>query len=332
MTSLLADSTSPRGVQPDPASERDNFISEVVRVPDFRRSGTLYGQSGHVWWAVVDPFRHQLSVWVKSGSGIFDYSRSAQALNSALFTNGPMMGKRLGPRRKMTRGLAVWEFVKWSMLGGLGGLVISYRSRVRYGGAVAGAGLGMLNAWRQAFTDWVPCGGVFGQDEGIHDRRNFDDEGKRHVWFGRFREDFASYRIGSGDLPDGIQEGVGGLIPLVRHWQPVSDRRGDKNFNVEFANLWQKQGVIGWGLVPFEKGDGKQTGRQEGVLAVVGSRTENLKFAADLLCAIGSRDAVATDQRGMIMMGAGRHMMIGPPSAPRQTMQLYGLCCRSWIP
>jgi hypothetical protein len=50
--------------------------------------------------------------------------------------------------------------------------------------------------------------------------------------------------------------------------------------------------------------------------------------AAAILTAIGTRDAVATDQSGSVLMGSGRKCILRPPSPPRQSMQLYGLCCR----
>lgn len=310
-----------------------SFVSDALADPHFWAAGVVYGQDGGCWWAIVDPLRHPLGVWSKRAPRFAAYARSAQALDAAVFTNGPMMGKRFGPKRKLTRGVAAREFAKWTVAGAIGGLLASSGLGLSYLAGIGGAALGMAQASRRVFTGWVPCGGVFSRDDGIDDRRIFD--GETHAWFGRFATDFDSYRIAPGDLPQGVCEGLGGLILLVRDFKTASAEIGDNAFDRDFAQLSKKKGVVAWGLVPFDhpgadeaSPDGARTPPLEGVIVVIGGPALDCEVAAARLCAIGARDAVAMDQSGCIMMGAARNFMIGPPPLHRQEMQIYGLYCR----
>jgi hypothetical protein len=67
--------------------------------------------------------------------------------------------------------------------------------------------------------------------------------------------------------------------------------------------------------------------RSGGVLFVLGSRERTAAEAGVTLAALGARDAVTMDQRGSVMLGAGRSFAIGPPLPHRQLIQHYGLCC-----
>jgi hypothetical protein len=213
------------------------FIPKLVADSGFLRAGVAYGYDDDCWWAVVDPRVHPLYVWKKHGRGMTAYSSSAQALNAAIFTNGPMMGKRLGPMRKLTRSSVSWAFAKWASAGMIGGLVAGRWLHLRYLCGIGGAAIGIAYAWRRSFTNWIPCGIVYSHDAGIDDRRNFDDEGKTHAWFGRFASDFSSYCIGDGDLPKGVREGLGGLVRLVKNSVPAGKNIDDAAFNCDFAQL-----------------------------------------------------------------------------------------------
>lgn len=339
-----------------------SFIPVVIDSPDFQKAGVVYGRGRGFWWVVVDPWAHPFYVWRKSGDHLSaaTYSSTARALGGAVFTNGPMMGKRFGPARKVTKRSVAWEFLKRGGLGAAGGLVAGSRIRSSYGRCLAastGAAIGLATAYERSFKNWVPCGAVYSCQSRINDRRNFDDEGRTHAWFGRFSRHFASYCIGIGDLPAGVLEGVAGLILLVRDYEPTSKRAGEGVFNQDFAQLSQKRGVVAWGLAPLPNDrtycrdngsphkeerhqaspSGVYTGSQglsagvnrpEGVIVVIGSRWKlDAEEAQTRLCVMGVRDAVATDQSGCIMMGAGREFMVRPPPPHRQAMQTYGMCC-----
>ncbi len=155
-----------------------------------------------------------------------------------------------------------------------------------------------------AFTRWIPCGGIHGDK--IDDWRDFDSEGKQWAWLGRFGESFTSYRIGSGDLPKTICEGMGGLVLLVSNYG-LAQR----------DHHWLRPGVVAWGLVPACD-----------AIVVIGSRIHDCTDIAELFRAIGASDAVATDLRGCSMMGTGRTFMIAPNHWYREAMQSYGLFCR----
>jgi hypothetical protein len=324
-----------RSVQADLARDGLSFIPKVVVGPDFLTGGVAYGHDEDSWWAVVDPGKHPLCVWKKCVPGPAAYGRSARTLDAAIFTNGPMMGKRVGRTRKVTRGSAVWEFAIGTGTGVICGLAGGLRSGSPYLVGIGGAMIGIGLAWLRIFTNWVPCGAVFSACSGIDDRRNFD--GESHAWLGRFGHDFSSYRVGLGHPPNGVCEGLGGLILLVRNFRPAGTKIGDAAFNDDFAQLSKKNGVVAWGLVPLDRAargadePGPDTNRTEapaGVIVVIGSRALNGEVVATRLCAIGTRDAVAMDQSACIMMGAAGQFVIGPPPLHRQDMQLYGLYCR----
>lgn len=330
-------SGSVQGLAPDGLS----FLPDVLADPHFLAAGIVHGRDHDCWWAVVDPLRHPLGVWKKRASCLAAYGRSAQALEAAVFTNGPMMGKRVGPA-KLTRGSAAREFAKWTVAGAIGGVLAASGLGLSYLAVIGGAAAGLAHASKRVFTDWVPCGAVFGRAEGIDDRRIFD--GETHAWFGRFATCFSSYRIAPGDLPQGVCEGLGGLILLVRDFRMASTRIGDPAFDRDYAHLSKKKGVVAWGLVPLdlweasdrvgEPGAGEPspeaapTAPLDGVIVVIGGYALDCETAAARFCAIGTRDAVAMDQSACIMMGTGRHCVIGPPPLHRQGMQLYGLYCR----
>jgi hypothetical protein len=312
----------------DPARDGASFVSSVLRHPAFQAAGVAHGRGAGFRWAVVAPERHPLYVWKRSAPASWSYVRTARALDAVLFTNGPMMGRRLTGGRKVTRSRVPVEFALWAAAGagvgaasaGLAGL--PGRRYGRHVGGTAGTAAGIAVAWKRIFTGWVPCGRVRGQADGTDDRRNFDHEGARHAWLGRSGVEFATYGIGDGDLPAGVTEGTGGLILLLHDYRIAGRRPGDPGYRRDFAELAAKKGVVAWALVPTGNG------ADSGVLLVLGGRRMDALTAANMLRCIGARDAVATDQSGSIMMGSGHRCVLPAPSLPRQAMQVYGLCCR----
>ncbi|RBP14138.1 hypothetical protein DFR50_110164 [Roseiarcus fermentans] len=286
------------------------FIAKVVGRADFAANGILLGSRDGRHWAVVDPRRHPLQVWRKK-PGAF-YANSARDLNAAIFTNGPMMGKRVG-MLKITRGAVVTVVAGATAIGALAGLAVGRNWVSGLIGAAVCAGA----AWIRVFADWTPCGTVCGRDQGVLDRRNFDDEADAHAWIGRFGQDFASYRIGRGDLPPDACEGLGGLVLLLADYAPASGRIGDRSYHRDFAQLGRKEGVVSWGLAPGHE-----------VIAVIGGKTMNAADVAAIHRSIGARDAVAMDLNACSMMGSAGRFFIGPPPWHRQSMQIYGLCCK----
>jgi hypothetical protein len=308
----------------DPARDGAAFVSLVTRHPAFQAAGSARGGGIGCRWALVDPERHPLHVWKRSAPVCWSYARTARTLGATLFTNGPMMGKRLARTGKVTRTRVPAEFLGWVAAGaGLGaGLAGLPRRRGRWLGGTVGSAAGALVAWRRSFTGWVPCGLVVGQAGRIDDRRDFDGEGARHAWLGRFGIDFASYQIGDGELPSDVAEGMGGLIRLLHDYQIVGRRKGEPHYDRDFAELAAKKGVVAWALVPT--GDRHDAG----VVLVLGGRMLDAASAASLLHGIGARDAAATDQSGSVMMGSGNLCILPTPSLLRQSMQVYGLYCR----
>lgn len=325
-----------------PASlERDGalFIPKVVSDSRFARQGVLWGSASDCLWAVLNPRAHPLFVWRKAGSAPPAYGRSSRSLDATIFTNGPMMGKRSGLTGKQTRVSAAAELAVWPLLGAAGGLLVCRASQRHHLTALLGTIGGAALGTTRVFTGWIPCGIVSGRHDMVDDRRDFDREGQRHAWIGRFADDFNSYRIGQGDLPLSVREGLGGLILLLQDFSLPSTRPGDPSFSPDFLELAHKRGVVAWGLVPLvgnrlldksfsDYASVPAEPRLEGVLIVAGSACLDAESMAARLRSIGVRDAVATDQRASIMVGSRAHFMIGPPPLHRQLMQLYGLACR----
>jgi hypothetical protein len=300
------------------------IIRAIIQSKDFDGDGYASGSADGFAWFVIDPRRHPMGVWKRSDGRAAAYARAAQNLNAVVFTNGPMMGKRHGPFWKLERRTALLEFFFWPILAGaLAGLVRRVLGNsVGLLSIAVLAGIGL--SWNRVFAHWLPCGTVHSTSAHLEDRRNFDNEGCRHVWFGRTGTEFATYAIGDGDLPAGTVEGAGGLIPLVRQFRPVSSEPTNADYHPEFARLHHKRGVAAWGLAPLSD----TSGDEDGVIVVAASREASAHEAAMWLSSIGIRDAVATDQRAMIMLGSRREFVIGPPQLHRQAMQDYGLFCR----
>jgi hypothetical protein len=299
------------------------LVARIVSGAEFGQTGIAYGGDSSAALAVVDPRAHPLAVWQKRACGVASYRDTAIAMEAAVFTNGPMMGKRLSPRSKLTRRRVAWEFAAGAGTGAIAGLGLGRAGRGGYALGAVGAAFGSLHAWRRAFTQWAPCGHAVSAALGIRQQSSFDGEGSRHSWFGRFGTDFRSYAVGHGDLPVDVVEGLGGLILLVDRFAPV-DASGPGPGS-DFAVLAHKRGIVAWGLVPLEV---RANPRLAGVIVVLGSREAlDAATAARLLARLGARDAVGMDQSGCVMMGARRSLLVGPPPLHRQAMQTYGLCC-----
>lgn len=314
-------------VEPNPCTHGPDFIRSAVARAEFRATGLLTGAGDDLAWAVIDLNRHPLEIWGRRTRWPGSYARTAYDLDAALVTNGPMVGKRLSPRRKLTRSSILAELALHSAAGATGALVtalLTRRSRrmvplIAALGSTVGAGTAAV----RCFTGWIPCGTVRGEAAAIADPRDFDGEGAGHAWFGRRAgTGFAAYGVGDGDLPAAIVEGMGGLILLIKDHQLVGRTVTDHHFRRDFAELGDKSGCVAWGLVPLDDQP------HDGVLTVIGSGSRTAESCARVLAAIGTRDAVATDQRGSVLMCSGRSWLLRPPSVPRQSMQTYGLCCR----
>jgi hypothetical protein len=294
----------------DLLGDGSSFISRVIGHAEFQVNGISHGYSHHCYWAVVDPHLHPLHVWKKKSDA--SYASSACELKAAIFTNGPMMGKRFG-MLKITRGSVVKIVAGAAFIGAFTGLAIGRDWFYSLAGAAFCGGA----VWARVFANWIPCGTVCGLGQGVLDRRNFDNEASTHAWIGRFGQDFASYRIGLGDLPSNACEGLGGLVLLLGNCTPASDKIGDRSYNYDFAQLGRKKGVVSWGFVPGHK-----------VIAVIGGKTLSGVEVAAIHRSIGTRDAVAMDLSACSMMGSAGRFFIGPPPLHRQSMQMYGLYCK----
>lgn len=299
-------------------------VLEVTSGGEFARTGVVFGRESGVVWAVLDPHRHALVVWGRHPSGrarghALGYARAAAGLGATVFTNGPMMGRQVPGLGKLTRARVLAVHALAAVTGGGTGYSVGSALAGRRGGLIgawAAAAVSLSLAHRAAFDRWVPCGGVRGTGFGLRDTRDFDSEGARHAWFGRSGSGYESYAIGAGDLPEHVLEGMGGVIPLLRNGHLLDGRPGEEHHHPDFQALQAKRGVVAWGLAPVAR-----------VLMIVGGRAISAGDAARVLRGAGVTDAVATDQRGSIMLGRQRRHLLPRPSQPRQRMQQFGFAC-----
>ena len=304
------------------------MIPSILADPVFQVVGAASGRHGARWWAVIDPERHPLYVWQSDTARPSGYADIAAALQATVYTNGPLMGKRLGRTRKLTKRLAVCELVTWPAIGTAIGALLG-RPRLPF--AVVGNAAASVQVWRRIFTNWLPCGFVVSEHHNLRDLRDFDAEGVTHAWIGRSGTAFASYAIGDGQLPHHVREGIGGVLRLVRDFAPVLPPPSNAEHAAHYAELYQKAGNIAWGLIPLKDQPGLAIDgsipHPAGLLVVAGSRTDRPADLASWLCAIGTGDAVVMDQRGSLLLGSGRRNLLRP-ARHRQAMQAYGLYCR----
>lgn len=279
-------------------------VRQALDRPGFQSTGVAEGGEGSFAWVLVDPERHPLVVWERAR--LRSYAGTARELDAAAFTNGPYVG-RLSRAEVATR---IGGCVAAGAIGGRGRRAL---------GALAGLALG----WRLALTGWEPCGLVHSEENGIDDRRDWRGEGATHGWIGRSGEGFGSYAVGLGNPPDGLREGMGGLIPLIVDGEVLGADPADPNHHPDYARSRTKKQLVTWCLLPTP---GAQS---SGALLVVATRDRaaSAELATHLID-LGVTGAVATDSSGCAMLGSERHFVLGPPHLHRQTIQQYGLCCK----
>ena len=335
------------------------FIPQCLQDNDFRAKGVLYGNNGGLWWAVVDPTRYALNVWKKTGDDDTAYGRTAGGLGAAAFTNGPMMDRYTKSEiKRMVIKQMLFDGIKWGVILAVVGLLFGGAGAIVGGiiGLVGGGILGYYAGRKRALEKWKPYGVVFGTKHGVSDPGlNYTN----YVHLGRNGAGFDTYEVSDGNPAGGFLEIIGGLIPLVRHFTPMSATKGAATYHAEYAKLSQRAGLASWGLVPLNVDPSQVQLPQEwsghvsledlvmlteedlvnidltsttgdgslmtGVLVVVGNPGANyMATAAGILAGIGTRDAVAMDGSDSVMMGAGGEFFFGPPPEVKQLIQIYG--------
>jgi hypothetical protein len=308
---------SGRGVPaPRMASDLAGFFPNVLRNDIFHRDGVLFGfefvAGLPVHWAVVDPGRHAMYMWQKQS---LSYPRSALALGSSLFTNGPFTnygdGSLINSTIRFTRDAAPRmrrAFTEWEKGAPLSELA---EIAVRHYQAPA------------------PLGYVIGEREGI---RETTIARPKVFYFGRHGLDFADYVIDRGD-PLHETEAVGGLYGGVSNYQPYT------------VNMFNRFGY--WGLVPL---GGDFQLRQSGVESAVdtyqmatGQHCEGLLLTvagwvntqrlSHLLSAIRVKDAVQIDGGDSLLLGSGTTLRQGAFMPEwKRLLQCWGVQFRPRLP
>jgi hypothetical protein len=269
------------------ATDLAEFFPTVLRNEIFRRDGILFGfefVSGlPVHWAAVDPGRHAMYIWQKQS---LSYPRSALALGSSLFTNGPFTNYGDGTLIKSSVRFTAEAIPRLSRAFAEG-----YRGASR-------------SDLREIATRHLqapaPLGFVIGAREGI---RETTIARPKIFYFGRHGLDFEDYVIDRGD-PLHETEAIGGLFGGVSNYQPYT------------VNSFNRVGF--WGIVPLgtdpvlrqsgveSAADAYQlaTGKNcEGLLLTIAGWA-NTQRLSHLLSAVRVRDAVQIDGGDSLLMGS----------------------------
>ena len=294
--------------------EWTDAVRGALERPSFKSSGVAEGGDGSFSWVLVDPARHPLVVWERRPGSPRSYAATARALDAAVFSNGPYVG-RIG------RAAVAARMGGCVAAGAAGGAALARRRAVGVGfGAVAGVAAG----WWVALTGWEPCGFVHSEQAGVDDRRDWRGEGRTHGWIGRGGEGFESYGVGLGNPPDGLREAMGGLIPLIVDGTVLGAEPTAPSYHPDYARSRTKKRLVTWSLLPTP-----DSPHGSGALLVVATRNRGASAGlATHLLDLGVSGAVATDSSGCAMLGRGRRFVLGPPSPHRQAVQQYGLCCK----
>jgi hypothetical protein len=301
---------------PRMATDLAEFFPTVLRNDLFHRDGILFGfefvAGLPVHWAVVDPGRHAMYMWRKQS---LSYPRSALALGSSLFTNGPFTDYGDGSLIKSTIRFTADVFPR-----------IRHVFTEWHKGAPQ-SDLAEIAA--RHFQAPAPLGYVIGAREGISEttvaRPNI-------FYFGRHGLDFEDYVIDRGD-PLHETEAVGGLFGGVSNYQPYT------------VNTFNRVGY--WGLVPL---GADRLLRQSGVESALstyqvatGENCEGLLFTvagwantqrmSHLLSAVRVRDAVQIDGGDSLLMGSGTTLRQGTFMPEwKRLLQCWGVQFRHRLP
>jgi len=265
-----------------------------------------------VHWAVVDPRRHTLDVWQKTGDS---YTDAGRELGASLFTNGPFGSYPGGSRYRSTVGAAT-AFLRTGL-----------KEALSPGPAEPAL---WLRCARRFYSGESPDGHVISSSRAIVETRN---SRPRLLFFGREGGRwFEHYRIGQGDPP---LEGsfVGGLFRATRDYQACPADRDD---------------VVGngiWGLAPLDGADrhmipsgikesleayndatsGQPVPPCTGVIVVLCCWGQ-VAAAAEMLVRARVRDAVRIDGNNSLLFGHGRTVVVGERMPLRkQLLQSWGL-------
>jgi hypothetical protein len=316
----------PAGPIPDhgsatPPMRGPEFLPSVLQHPEFGRNGILFGTErvgrAPIRWVVIDPGRHSMEVWRKSGRSLTD---SARLLGASVITNGPFSnygsGHLLGASARL--------------IGDVAGPAFHHRGAARQGTPVGTEPAGLRARWEAAnvfhYQATAPLGFVVGNASGISET---SVPRPRLHYFGRWEGcAFEDYEIAQGD-PYGPTEAVGGLFRGVMDYQPF------------LLNRFMRIGF--WGLAPLPgdrilEGAGVESALEayarrghacRGVI-VFAAGWANTRRLTQRLASIRVKDAVQIDGSDSLLLGRGDTLVLGALMPPwKQVLQCWGIQFRA---
>jgi len=288
------------------------FIPSIEGDLTFRNDGVIYGHNGPWYWAVMDPLRHPLFVWARTGTA--NYDASAKALGAVSFSNGCMMGKYT-PAKMVS--LFVTSVVLSAVIAGMVG---------GFWGGLVGAVAAGITAYFLLTRDWKPLGPVYGRHNGIDDRGVSNPDPWLAVMGRKSRDPLeqtpiSDYVMRMGTNDSGLDEASGGMIPLIQNSAVFSATVGTANYNPAFADITKPtiSGIVAWGWIYPPVGEGE-------LIAIGSDRTGVSAALPGILASIGVRDAAAMDGNNSVLLGEHAEAWFEPGDM-KERIEHYGFYC-----
>ena len=320
---------------PDLVKDGPRFFANVLKDPDFKKHGILYGVNdggydnihlglllhGKVPWMVIDPRRHVLYVWQKTTPLFPD---SGVKLGSSVFTNGSFNVYKGG--NSFLQRLAAWLMVNVYATVANGCLWIF--------GIKVDAKMAMKFA---LYSSEESEGFVIGTKDGINETMANESRPAMHHFGRKAGRLFGDYVIAAGD-PTGASEWIGGLFRTVN--------------NYAFGEAADQAITAGiWGLAPLDAKDVdlKEAGIDKAIeeylqdeprsdaprpkevtgLLITAFYAGPLSQFAAILGKARVRDAARIDGSDSIVMGSGNALIFDAETEKKKLYNRWGFQCRA---
>ncbi len=320
---------------PDLIKDGPRFFPNVLKDPEFKKHGILFGINdggydsvvrglllhGKVPWAVVDPRRHILYVWQKTTPLFPD---TGVTLGSSVFTNGSFNVYKGGNTWKQR--LAAW-------------LMVNVYATVANGffwifGIKVDAKMAMKFA---LYSSEESEGFVIGNHAGINETKASESRPAMQYFGRKAGRLFGDYAIAAGD-PSGASEWIGGLFRTVNNYQ--------------FGEAVDQSITAGiWGLAPLDVTDAdlKDAGIEQAIeeylkdepqsdsppprevtgLIITAFYAGPMSEFAAILGKARVKDAARIDGSDSIVMGRGNALVFDAETEKKKLYNRWGFQCQA---